>query len=72
VFKLSPRSTSIGYNYFACSCSGKPATSHEISAAKKVDPKEQLVAVLMAQSTGVMRAYHRTLFRQLVYQAIVD
>jgi len=37
-----------------------------------VDPKEQLVAVLMVQSSGVLRAYHRTLFRQLVYQAIVD
>jgi hypothetical protein len=37
-----------------------------------VDPKEQLVAVLMVQSSGVLRAYHRTLFRQLVYQVIVD
>ncbi len=37
-----------------------------------VDPKEQLVAVLMVQSSGVLRGYHRTLFRQLVYQAIVD
>jgi CubicO group peptidase (beta-lactamase class C family) len=37
-----------------------------------VDPKEQLVAVFMVQSSGVLRAYHRTLFRQLVYQAIVD
>ena len=37
-----------------------------------VDPKEQLVAVFMVQSTGALRVYHRTLFRQLVYQAIVD
>ena len=37
-----------------------------------VDPKEQLVAVFMLQSSGILRAYHRTLFRQLVYQAIVD
>ena len=37
-----------------------------------VDPKEQLVAVFMVQSSGTLRAYHRTLFRQLVYQAIVD
>ena len=37
-----------------------------------VDPKEQLVAVFMVQSAGALRVYHRTLFRQLVYQAIVD
>jgi len=37
-----------------------------------VDPKEQLAAVFMVQSAGALRAYHRTLFRQLVYQAIVD
>jgi CubicO group peptidase (beta-lactamase class C family) len=37
-----------------------------------VDPKEQLVAVFMVQSAGALRLYHRTLFRQLVYQAIVD
>jgi CubicO group peptidase (beta-lactamase class C family) len=37
-----------------------------------VDPKEQLVAVFMVQSSGTLRAYHRTLFRQLVYQAIVN
>jgi CubicO group peptidase (beta-lactamase class C family) len=37
-----------------------------------VDPQEQLVAVFMVQSAGALRAYHRTLFRQLVYQAIVD
>jgi CubicO group peptidase (beta-lactamase class C family) len=37
-----------------------------------VDPKEQLVATLMVQSAGALRLYHRLLFRQLVYQAIVD
>jgi CubicO group peptidase (beta-lactamase class C family) len=37
-----------------------------------VDPQEQLVAVFMVQSAGALRGYHRTLFRQLVYQAIVD
>jgi CubicO group peptidase (beta-lactamase class C family) len=37
-----------------------------------VDPKEQLVATLMVQSAGSLRLYHRLLFRQLVYQAIVD
>ena len=37
-----------------------------------VDPKEQLVAVMMVQSAGALRLYHRNLFRQLVYQAIAD
>jgi CubicO group peptidase (beta-lactamase class C family) len=37
-----------------------------------VDPKEQLAAVFMVQSAGALRVYHRTLFRQLVYQAIAD
>jgi CubicO group peptidase (beta-lactamase class C family) len=37
-----------------------------------VDPKEQLVAVFMVQSGGALRGYHRSLYRQLVYQAIVD
>jgi CubicO group peptidase (beta-lactamase class C family) len=37
-----------------------------------VDPKEQLVAVFMVQSAGALRVYHRTLFRQLVYQTITD
>jgi CubicO group peptidase (beta-lactamase class C family) len=37
-----------------------------------VDPKEQLVAVFMVPSSGALRVYHRNLFRQLVYQAIVD
>lgn len=37
-----------------------------------VDPKEQIVAVMMMQSPGAMRQYHRNLLRQLVYQAVVD
>lgn len=37
-----------------------------------VDPKEQLVAVMMMQSPGAQRLAHRNLLRQLVYQAIVD
>ena len=37
-----------------------------------VDPKEQLVGVFMVQSAGALRAYHRELFRQLVYQAVID
>jgi len=37
-----------------------------------VDPKEQLVAVLMTQAPGPSRAYYRKLFKQLVYQAISD
>jgi CubicO group peptidase (beta-lactamase class C family) len=37
-----------------------------------VDPREQLVAVFMTQSGGALRLHHRTLFRQLVYQAIAD
>jgi CubicO group peptidase (beta-lactamase class C family) len=37
-----------------------------------IDPKEQLVAVMMMQSPGAQRLYHRNLLRQLVYQAIVD
>ena len=37
-----------------------------------VDPKEQLVAVLMAQTPGPIRTYYRTLFRDLVYQALGD
>lgn len=35
-----------------------------------VDPKQQLVALMMMQSPGVMRAYHRNLLRQLVYQSL--
>ena len=37
-----------------------------------VDPKEQIVGVMMMQSPGAMRNYHRNLLRQLVYQAITD
>jgi CubicO group peptidase (beta-lactamase class C family) len=37
-----------------------------------IDPKEQLVAVMMVQSGGPIRLYHRLLFRQLVYQAIMQ
>ena len=37
-----------------------------------VDPKEQLVAVMMVQSAGALRLVHRLKFRQLVYQAIAD
>jgi len=37
-----------------------------------VDPKEQLVGVLMTQAPGPSRAYYRKLFKQLVYQAISD
>ena len=37
-----------------------------------VDPKEQITAVMMMQSPGVMRAYHRNLLRQLVYQSLAD
>jgi len=38
-----------------------------------VDPKEQLVAILMAQAQpGALQREFKELFRQLVYQAIVD
>ena len=37
-----------------------------------VDPKEQIVAVMMIQTPGAMRLYHRNLLRQLVYPAVVD
>jgi CubicO group peptidase (beta-lactamase class C family) len=37
-----------------------------------IDPKEELVGVYMSQAPGPMRAYYRKLFKQLVYQAIVD
>jgi CubicO group peptidase (beta-lactamase class C family) len=37
-----------------------------------VDPKEQLVAVLMTQAASPQRAYFRKLVKQLVYQAITD
>jgi CubicO group peptidase (beta-lactamase class C family) len=37
-----------------------------------VDPKEQLVGMLMTQAPGPSRVYYRKLFKQLVYQAISD
>ena len=37
-----------------------------------VDPKEQLVAILMAQTPGEIRSHYRGWFRNLVYQAVTD
>jgi CubicO group peptidase (beta-lactamase class C family) len=37
-----------------------------------VDPEEELIGILMAAAPGPMRMQYRKLFRQLVYQAIVD
>src|SRR5262245_47373785 len=37
-----------------------------------VDPKEELLGVLMTQAPSPERAYYRRLFKQLVYQAIND
>lgn len=37
-----------------------------------VDPKEQLIGVMMMQSPGAMRLTHRNLLRQLVYQSILE
>jgi CubicO group peptidase (beta-lactamase class C family) len=37
-----------------------------------VDPKEQLIAVLMIQATPPQARYYRSMIRNLVYQAIVD
>ena len=37
-----------------------------------VDPKEQLVGVLMTQAPGPSRPYYRRMLRALTYQAIVD
>ena len=37
-----------------------------------VDPKEQVVAILMTQAPGPSRVYYRQLFKELVQQAIVD
>jgi hypothetical protein len=34
--------------------------------------KEQLIAVFMVQQAGPLRTHHRTLIRQLVYQALAD
>ncbi len=37
-----------------------------------VDPKEEIVGIYMTQAPSPIRAYYRKLFKQLVYQAIVD
>lgn len=37
-----------------------------------VDPKEELIGILMTQAPAPERVYYRKLFKQLVYQAIVD
>jgi len=37
-----------------------------------VDPKEDLVGILMTQAPSPERAYYRRLFKQLVYQSITD
>jgi CubicO group peptidase (beta-lactamase class C family) len=37
-----------------------------------IDPKEQLVGVLMSQAPGPTRAFYRRMLRSLVYQAIAD
>ena len=37
-----------------------------------IDPKEQLVAVLMSQGPATTRAYYRRMVKTLVYQAITD
>ena len=37
-----------------------------------VDPKEQLVAILMTQAPGPSRLYYRRLFKELVQQTLVD
>ncbi len=35
-----------------------------------IDPKENLIGILMAQAPGQIRPYHRRLMRQLTYQAL--
>ena len=37
-----------------------------------IDPKEELVGIFMTQAPSPVRAYYRKLFKQLVYQAIVE
>jgi CubicO group peptidase (beta-lactamase class C family) len=37
-----------------------------------VEPKEEIIAILMTQAPGPSRFYYRQLFRQMVQQAIVD
>ena len=35
-------------------------------------PKEEIVGVYMTQAPSPIRAYYRRMFKQLVYQAVVD
>jgi CubicO group peptidase (beta-lactamase class C family) len=37
-----------------------------------IDPKEQIVAVLMSQGPAATRGYYRKMVKQLVYQSIID
>jgi CubicO group peptidase (beta-lactamase class C family) len=37
-----------------------------------VDPKEEIAAVYMTQAPSPIRAYYRRMFKQLVYQAVID
>ena len=37
-----------------------------------IDPKEQLVVVLMSQGPAATRVYYRKMVKTLVYQAITD
>lgn len=37
-----------------------------------IDPKEQVVAVLMTQGPAATRGYYRKMVKQLVYQSIID
>jgi CubicO group peptidase (beta-lactamase class C family) len=37
-----------------------------------VDPREQLIAILMTQAPGPARLYYRHLFKELVQQALID
>jgi CubicO group peptidase (beta-lactamase class C family) len=37
-----------------------------------IDPKEQLVGIMMTQAPGPSRRYYRREIKQLVYQAITD
>lgn len=37
-----------------------------------IDPREELIGIFMSQAPGPMRVQYRKLFKQLVYQAIVD
>jgi CubicO group peptidase (beta-lactamase class C family) len=37
-----------------------------------VDPKENLIAVMMMQVSGALRSHYRSLIRNLVYQAVVN